>query len=215
LAAASNSHNNSTNVDFQTIAEGESLTVTTQQRVSQNAAFLVIFGVLLGMLGVIAIAAPLAAGVAATMFVGLMVLSRGIMQLYYGIKVRHWGRRFGTYMGIGSLVVGALSVATGGLLMINPVAGVQFLTLMLSLYLVIAGGFEMLHAIEMGTVRGWPFLLLTGFLTVLLGIILWRQWPLSGQWAIGVIVGSSFILSGISLAMLGIAARGNSGRHGA
>jgi uncharacterized membrane protein HdeD (DUF308 family) len=215
LAAASNSHNNSTNVDFQTIAEGESLTVTTQQRVSQNAAFLVIFGVLLGMLGVIAIAAPLAAGVAATMFVGLMVLSRGIMQLYYGIKVRHWGRRFGTYMGIGSLVVGALSVATGGLLMINPVAGVQFLTLMLSLYLVIAGGFEMLHAIEMGAVRGWPFLLLTGFLTVLLGIILWRQWPLSGQWAIGVIVGSSFILSGISLAMLGIAARGNSGRHGA
>jgi uncharacterized membrane protein HdeD (DUF308 family) len=191
------------------------LTVTTQQRVSQNAAFLVIFGVLLGMLGVIAIAAPLAAGVAATMFVGLMVLSRGIMQLYYGIKVRHWGRRFGTYMGIGSLVVGALSVATGGLLMINPVAGVQFLTLMLSLYLVIAGGFEMLHAIEMGAVRGWPFLLLTGFLTVLLGIILWRQWPLSGQWAIGVIVGSSFILSGISLAMLGIAARGNSGRHGA
>jgi uncharacterized membrane protein HdeD (DUF308 family) len=188
--------------------------VTTQQRVSQNAAFLVIFGVLLGMLGVIAIAAPLAAGVAATMFVGLMVLSRGIMQLYYGIKVRHWGRRFGTYMGIGSLVVGALSIATGGLLMINPVAGVQFLTLMLSLYLVIAGGFEMLHAIEMGAVRGWPFLLLTGFLTVLLGIILWRQWPLSGQWAIGVLVGSSFILSGISLAMLGIAARGNPDRPG-
>jgi len=190
------------------------LTATTQQRVSQNSAFLVIFGVLLAMLGIIAIAAPLAAGVAATMFVGLMVLSRGIMQFYYGIKVRHWGRRFGTYMGIGSLVVGALSVAVGGVLMINPVAGVQFLTLMLSLYLVISGGFEMLHAIEMGAVRGWPFLLLTGFLTVLLGIILWRQWPLSGQWAIGVIVGSSFILSGISLAMLGITARGNSGRRG-
>jgi uncharacterized membrane protein HdeD (DUF308 family) len=196
------------------IAEGESLTVTTQQRVSQNAAFLVIFGVLLGMLGIIAVAAPLAAGVAAYMFVGLMVLSRGIMQLYYGIKVRHWGRRFGTYMGIGSLVVGALSVAIGGLLMINPVATVQFLTLILSLYLVIAGGFEMLHAIEMGAVRGWPFILLAGFLTVLLGIVLWRQWPLSGQWAIGVVVGSSFILSGISLAMLGIAARGNADRPG-
>lgn len=190
------------------------MTATTQERVSQNSAFLVIFGVLLAMLGVIAMAAPLATGIAAYMFVGLMVLSRGIMQLYYGIKIRHWGRRFGTYMGIGSLVVGALSVATGGLLMINPVAGIQFLTLMLSLYLVVAGGFEMLHAIEMGGVRGWPFLLLTGFLTVLLGIILWRQWPLSGQWAIGVIVGSSFILSGISLAMLGITARGNSGRRG-
>lgn len=191
------------------------MTATTQQQVNQNAAFLVIFGVLLGMLGIIAMAAPLAAGVAATMFVGLMVLSRGIMQFYYGVKVRHWGRRFGTYMGIGSLVVGALSVAVGGLLIINPVTGAQFLTLVLSIYLVIAGGFEMLHAIEMGAVRGWPFLLLAGCLTVLLGIVLWRQWPLSGQWAIGVMVGSSFILSGISLAMLGITGRGNAGRPGA
>jgi len=189
--------------------------VTTQQRVSQNAAFLVIFGVLLGMLGIIASAAPLAGGVAATMFVGLMVLSRGIMQFYYGIKVRHWGRRFGTYMGIGSLAIGALSVAIGGLLILNPVAGIQFLTLMLSIYLVIAGGFEMLHAIEMGAARGWPFLLLAGFLTALLGVILWRQWPLSGQWAIGVMVGSSFILNGIGLVMLGLAGRGNAGGPGA
>jgi uncharacterized membrane protein HdeD (DUF308 family) len=187
---------------------GESLTATTQQRVSQNSAFLVIFGILLAMLGLIAVAAPLAAGVAVELFVGLMVLSRGIMQLYYGVKVRHWGRRFGTYMGIGSLVVAALSAAVGALLLINPIAGLQFLTLAVSMYLVIAGGFEMLHAIELGGVRGWPFLLLTGFLTVLLGLLLWRQWPLSGQWAIGIIVGSSFILSGISLAMLGIAARG-------
>jgi uncharacterized membrane protein HdeD (DUF308 family) len=101
------------------------------------------------------------------------------------------------------------------LLILNPVAGSQFLTLMLSIYLVIAGGFEMLHAIEMGAARGWPFLLIAGFLTVLLGIILWRQWPLSGQWAIGVIVGSSFILSGISLVMLGLAGRGNAGGPGA
>jgi len=160
------------------------------------------------MLGFIAVAAPLAAGVAVELFIGLMVLSRGIMQFYYGIKVRHWGRRFGTYMGIGSLVVAALSVAVGGLLLINPIAGLKFLTLVVSMYLVIAGGFEMLHAIELGTVRGWPFLFLTGFVSVLLGVILWRQWPLSGQWAIGIMVGSSFILTGCSLAMLGIAARG-------
>ena len=160
------------------------------------------------MLGLIAVAAPLAAGVAVELFIGLMVLSRGIMQFYYGIKVRHWGRRFGTYMGIGSLVVAALSVAVGGLLLINPIAGLKFLTLVVSMYLVIAGGFEMLHAIELGTVRGWPFLFLTGFVSVLLGVILWRQWPLSGQWAIGIMVGSSFMLTGGSLAMLGIAARG-------
>jgi uncharacterized membrane protein HdeD (DUF308 family) len=175
--------------------------------VNQNSAFLVIFGVLLAMLGLIAVAAPLAAGVAVEVFVGLMVLCRGIMLFYYGIKIRHWGRRFGTYMGIGSLVLGVLSVAVGALLLINPLAGLEILTLVVAMYLVIGGGFEMLHAIELGAVRGWPFLLLTGFLTVLLGLLLWRQWPLSGHWAIGIIVGCSFILSGGSLAMLGLAAR--------
>jgi uncharacterized membrane protein HdeD (DUF308 family) len=68
----------------------------TQEHVSQNAAFLVILGCMLAMLGVIAIAAPLTAGIAVDLFVGVMVLSRGAMQLYYGFKVRHWGHRFGS-----------------------------------------------------------------------------------------------------------------------
>lgn len=161
----------------------------------------------MAMLGFIALGAPLAAGIAADLFVGLMLISRGIMQVYYGIKVRHWGRRFGTYMGIGSLVIAALSVAVGVMLLINPLAGLRFLTLIVSMYLIIAGGFEMLHAIELGSVRGWPIVFLSGFLVVLLGVMLWREWPLSGQWAIGIIVGSSFILSGFSLAMLGMAGR--------
>jgi uncharacterized membrane protein HdeD (DUF308 family) len=179
----------------------------TQQRVTQNCAFLVIFGVLLGMLGLIAVAAPLAAGIAVDVFVGLMAISRGAMQLYYGIKVRHWGQRFGTYMGIGSILVGLLSLVVGVLLLINPFAGLKFLTLALAAYLVLVGGFEILHAFELSSVRGWGYVLASGFLGVVLGIMIWQQWPLSGQWAIGVVVGTSFVLSGGSMAMLGLAGR--------
>jgi uncharacterized membrane protein HdeD (DUF308 family) len=179
----------------------------TQYRVSQSGAFLVIFGLLLGMLGVICIASPLATGVAVDMFVGLMALSRGAMQFYYGIKVRHWGHRFGSYMGVGSLFIALLSIAVGVVMLINPFAGLKFLTLMLAVYLVAVGGLEILHSIELSSVRGWGFIMLSGLLSVALGIMIWQQWPLSGQWAIGVIVGSSFLLSGLSLAMLGISGR--------
>ncbi len=129
------------------------------------------------------------------------------MQLYYGIKVRHWGHRFGAYMGLGSIVVALLSVAVGVLLLINPIAGLRFLTLLLAVYLVLVGGLEILHAIELSAARGWGFIMLSGVLGVMLGVLIWRQWPLAGQWAIGVAVGASFVISGLSMVMMGLAGR--------
>ena len=183
----------------------------TQEHVSQNSAFLVILGIMLAMVGAIAMAAPLAAGIAAEMFVGVMMLSRGAMQLYYGIKVRHWGHRFGSYMGLGSIVVALLSVAVGVLLLINPIAGLRFLTLALAVYLVLTGGFEILHAIELSAVKGWGFIMLSGAISVMLGVLIWRQWPLSGHWAMGVMVGASFVVSGMGIVMLGLAGRASLG----
>ena len=178
-----------------------------QQHVSFNAEFLVILGFLLAMLGVIAAAAPMAAGLAVNLVVGVMLLSRGAMQLYYGIKVRHWGHGLGSYIGLGSIAMSFVSVACGIVLLVNPVAGLNFLTLLLASYLIVTGGFDMLHAVELRSVQGWLLILLNGLLGVGLGILIWQQWPISGRWAIGIFVGVSLFLSGASLAGLGIAGR--------
>jgi uncharacterized membrane protein HdeD (DUF308 family) len=180
---------------------------STQEHVSVNAEFLIILGMMLAFLGVIAAAAPLAAGLAVELVVGVMVLSRGSMQFYYGIKVRHWGHRFGSYMGLGSILMSFISVACGVVLLLNPVAGLSFLTLLIAAYLVVTGGFDMLHAIELRPAQGWPLIFMNGLLGIALGAMIWLQWPLSGRWAIGVIVGASLFLSGLSLFGLGVAAR--------
>jgi len=178
-----------------------------QQHVSFNAEFLVILGFLLAMLGVIAAAAPMAAGLAVNLVVGVMLLSRGTMQLYYGIKVRHWGHGLGSYIGLGSIAMSFVSVACGIVLLVNPVAGLNFLTLLLASYLIVTGGFDMLHAVELRSVQGWLLIFLNGLLGVGLGILIWQQWPISGRWAIGIFVGVSLFLSGASLAGLGVAGR--------
>jgi uncharacterized membrane protein HdeD (DUF308 family) len=180
----------------------------TQHYVSFNAEFLVILGFLLVMLGLIATAAPLAAGLAVELVVGVMVLCRGSMQLYYGVKVRHWGHRFGSYMGLGSILMSFISVACGVLLLVNPVAGLKSLTLLLAVYLVLSGGFDLLHALELRSVDGWMMVLANGLMGIALGLMIWFQWPLSGEWAIGVIFGISLLLNGLSLAGLGWTARG-------
>jgi uncharacterized membrane protein HdeD (DUF308 family) len=51
---------------------------------------------------------------------------------------------------------------------------------------------------------GW--VLVDAIITLLLGILIWAQWPSSSGWAIGTLVGVSLIFSGISRLMLSSAA---------
>jgi len=54
---------------------------------------------------------------------------------------------------------------------------------------------------------GWIWLLLGGGLSLVLGILIWNQWPLSGVWAIGMLVGIDLLTTGISLVVLGSAVK--------
>jgi uncharacterized membrane protein HdeD (DUF308 family) len=179
------------------------VTETTQEHVNHNVAFLVILGFFLAMFGLMAIVAPLVVGLAVELIVGILLLGRGSMQLYYGIKVRHWGPGLVTYLGVGSILMALLSVACGALLIAWPLTGLRYLILLLAGYLTVTGCFDVLHAIELRAVRGWGILLLNGLAGIALGWLIWRQWPISGEWAIGVLTGANMFFSGISLAALG------------
>jgi uncharacterized membrane protein HdeD (DUF308 family) len=170
-------------------------------------AFLTMLGFFLGMFGLLAIAAPLALGIDVGLIVGILLLGRGSMQLYYGIKVRHWGPGLVAYFGVGSILMALLSVACGVLLIAWPLPGLRYLILLLAGYMAVTGAFDMLHAIELRTVKGWGILLLNGLLGVALGWLIWRQWPISGEWAIGVLTGASMLFGGIALAALGFVNR--------
>jgi uncharacterized membrane protein HdeD (DUF308 family) len=54
---------------------------------------------------------------------------------------------------------------------------------------------------------GWGWVLLNGLVSILLGTAIWRQWPLSGLWVIGLFVGIEMLLGGLSWVMLGLAVR--------
>jgi uncharacterized membrane protein HdeD (DUF308 family) len=47
--------------------------------------------------------------------------------------------------------------------------------------------------------------LIDGIITLLLGLMIYRQWPSSSVWAIGILVGVSMITSGFSRVMLSLA----------
>jgi uncharacterized membrane protein HdeD (DUF308 family) len=54
---------------------------------------------------------------------------------------------------------------------------------------------------------GWGWMLVSGLVSVVLGVAIWKQWPLSGLWVIGLFVGIEMLTSGLSWLMLGLAVR--------
>jgi uncharacterized membrane protein HdeD (DUF308 family) len=66
---------------------------------------------------------------------------------------------------------------------------------------------EILQAFQHRPAKGWVSVLCSGLVPLLLSIFIWSEWPVSGAWAIGVLVGVRLMVCGVALAVAGIAAR--------
>jgi uncharacterized membrane protein HdeD (DUF308 family) len=165
--------------------------------IKENAKLAVISGVVLILAGTFAVLSPLVVGLSITIMVGVSLLIGGIGQCFLALKAGALGR------GLLTFVVGALMVVAGVFMMTQPVAGLASITLLLVAYLVAAGLGDLFMALQLRPAEGWGLMLFNGIVTLLLGMMLWRQFPLSGAWAIGVLFGIKMIFSGWALVFIG------------
>ena len=168
------------------------------REIKNNSGNAIAMGSLLLVMGIFAMAAPLAAGVSISMLVGIMLLIGGIAQLIFAFK---------TGMGLAAILFAVLTIAIGGYMLANPDAALGSLTIFLAVYLIVSGFAEIMVAYQARPAQGAGWAMFSGFLSVLLGGLIWSQFPLSGAWAIGILLGVRLFFTGTSLLMLGFAAR--------
>ena len=77
----------------------------------------------------------------------------------------------------------------------------------LAMYLIFSGISEAIMAFQVKPNAGWGWALFSGIMSVILGAMIWSQFPLSGAWAIGILIGARLIFSGWTLFMFGMTAR--------
>jgi uncharacterized membrane protein HdeD (DUF308 family) len=171
----------------------------------RNATLLIILGVLMVIFGVLAIASPLMTGLAVAMFVGALMLVSGVLRIVAAIKSGHWGS------GILGTLLGLLGIAAGIILLARPLLGLATLTLLLAAYFLATGICEIMVSFKMKPEKSWGWMLFGGIVSVLLGFMIWRQWPVSGAWAIGVLVGIHILVIGFTMIFVGSGARGIAG----
>ena len=77
--------------------------------------------------------------------------------------------------------------------------------MVLIIYFLANGIGEIIAAFQVKPAQGWGFVLFSGIVSVILAFMIWNQWPLSGAWAIGVLVGIQLIFAGLTMITVGSA----------
>ncbi len=167
----------------------------------KNAKWLIGLGIVQVIFGLLAIGCPLVTGIVVSVFVGAMLLVSGIGRIIQAFKANSWG------VGMLALLIGALTVIAGVVMLFRPVVGLATLTLVLAFYFLFEGISTLVVAWRMRPAQGWGWVFFNGLVSLLLGILIWRQWPVSGAWAIGTIVGIHILFNGWSMIMIGALAR--------
>lgn len=166
---------------------------------SVNGSLLI--GILLIILGIVAIAQPTVSTIFAETWFALILASAGVAKLVYAFQTRNDGGF------VWKLLLGLLYIATGIMLFVNPLTGVLTLTLLLAGFLLTEGVFELILAFRLRPQQNWTWALGNGIITLLLGAMIWFQWPFNAPWLIGTLVGVSVLFTGVSRVMLSLNAR--------
>jgi uncharacterized membrane protein HdeD (DUF308 family) len=152
-------------------------------------------------LGIVAIAVPSVSTIVAETWIAVILISAGIAKLVYAFQTRN-DAGF-----VWKLLLSVLYIATGVMLFVYPLTGVLTLTLLLASFLLTEGVFELILAFQLRPRQNWTWALGNGIITLLLGGMIWFQWPFDAPWLIGTLVGTSVLFTGISRVMLSLNAR--------
>jgi uncharacterized membrane protein HdeD (DUF308 family) len=158
-------------------------------------------GILLTCLGVFAVLVPAIASFAATLFFGWILFFSGFAGLITTLR----GRQLpGFWWSLLSAIVG---IAAGVLLIGWPAQGVFSLTSVLIAFLLVEGAVTIFYALEhrTGPTR-WGFMLASGIVDVVLGVMLFAGLPGSAVWALGLIVGINMFFGGWALILMALSA---------
>ena len=160
-------------------------------------------GVIMVILGVLAVVWPQISTIAVDVYIGWLFLLSGVvglasMFLAQNVQAFLW-----------SLLTAALSLFVGILLLWHPIEGAVSLTLVLIAFFIVEGVFQIAASLTYRDVfpDSWGWMLASGIADLILAALIIKGWPSTASWALGLIVGVNLITSGAAIIMVALAGR--------
>lgn len=172
-----------------------------QQGLKTAAGQLVWVGIAIAVIGALAIYRPDISGMTASVIVGVLLAAGGLLRTIVAWLSIAWGDFMLRF------AIGVLTFIIGVYMIAQPDTGAQVLGMVLIAYLVVDGALTLIAAFRLPPAFGGAWTGISGALSILLGVLLWMQWPLSGEIAIGVLIGVKLLLDGGALIGIGLAGK--------
>lgn len=150
-----------------------------------------ILGIAIICFGLLAILVPSVVGLSVAIVVGLLVAVTGLARIAWAFQSGTMGKSFVM------VAMGTLTFIAGLALIFNPVFASGVLTIILTAYFISDGIIEIYSGLLMRPMSGWLWLFGGGMVSVVLGVMILSQFPFSGAWAVGILLGIKMLLIGL------------------
>lgn len=166
-----------------------------------GTGWMMVWGIVMLVCGIAAIALPLVSGVGVVIVVGWVLLFSAVSHLFFAFQTHSVGGV------LWQILLALIYGAAGVFMLMNPLAGLVTLTLVLAVFLLIEASLETVLYFQLRRAINAGWILFDAIVTLILAILIWSQWPSSALWFIGTIIGISLIFSGVSRLSLAAAMR--------
>jgi uncharacterized membrane protein HdeD (DUF308 family) len=167
----------------------------------KNWNWLLILGVIFIALGAVGLGRVFALTVASVLFFGVLLLIGGGIQLFESFKCKGWKSI------LFHMLIAILYILLGIEIIARPMVASAVLTLLLAGGIMLVGIVRIVMAIQLRNRKNWGWPLLSGIISVLLGLVIAAKWPVSGLFVIGLFVAIELIMHGWSYIFIALAAK--------
>ncbi|MGA8366176.1 MAG: HdeD family acid-resistance protein [Candidatus Acidiferrales bacterium] len=152
-------------------------------------------------LGILAVVLPTATGIGVSVVVAWIIILTGLAYLAYAFAAQGAGSF------LWRMLIGLVYVVGGGYLAFHSALAVESLTLVVAVVFFLEGVLEIAAFFQLRALPGAGWILFDGIVALALAYVIWRPWPSSSTWAIGILVGVNLIVSGITGLLYSVTAR--------
>ena len=168
----------------------------TEEDLILSYAFAFALGVLLIVVGAGEMILSMVSTVIVIRLLGWVLIFAAIAQFVAAIETR------GESGTVPKLLLAVLYAIVGGMLLRRPVSGAIAAAAIIAILLIADGLIELGLAFRLrGSTGGRGWLMSGGILSIGLGVMIWRGFPLSATWVVGLLVGIRLVFKGVELTM--------------
>jgi len=170
--------------------------------IRKNRGWLMFMGIVMVILGTVGLSMEVTLTVVSVLYFGVLILFGGVVMLIDAFRAGEWKSK------LWHVLIALSYIAAAIVLIVNPAASAVWITLFLAGFFIVSGVFRLIIGFQSrGAVANWGWIVVAGLVSMVLGSIIFAQWPVSGLWVIGLFVAFELILQGFSMISIAWASR--------